>query len=167
MKTCRVGIGAECGEPVYPGGEVCAKHFEWYHGRPPPIVRDANVGERMSAGKDEPGPWTTLFDLRSGAIFETRDGVFAVKTRYHSKRGAIDCYLLESGESAWFDQPANRPEAHNATEVREIPPDRVTYGVIAAAVAVTVAWRKLLPNGLRHIPEVDVAVRRLEAELFE
>lgn len=48
--------------------------------------------------------WITLGELRQGAVFETKAGVRAMKTEYHTFNGGIqcDCYLLESGEAAHF-----------------------------------------------------------------
>jgi hypothetical protein len=129
-----------------------------------------NWQKEDDAGATKPGEWTVLSDLRNGAIFETRDGVIAVKTRYRSRLGAIDCYLLASGESAWFDQPANRPEVHNATEAREIPPLAIPCGTVAASVAVVAEWGKFLANvanGHVNVLAVESAIRRLEEELFE
>ena len=45
--------------------------------------------------------WMTLGELREGAIFETRDGIRAVKSEYRTD-GKCDCYLLASGEAAHF-----------------------------------------------------------------
>lgn len=55
--------------------------------------------------------WVTLRSLRAGAVFETRDGIRAVKTEYHTFDGGrqCDCYLLESGESAHFPQGDDEP----------------------------------------------------------
>lgn len=50
----------------------------------------------------EEAAWTTLRGLPVGAIFETRDGVRAVKTEYHYPNGNIESVLLESGEYAHF-----------------------------------------------------------------
>jgi hypothetical protein len=43
-----------------------------------------------------------LKDLRPGAIFVTRDGVYAVKTEYHHLSGVCMCILLASGSCAEF-----------------------------------------------------------------
>lgn len=82
----------------------------------------------------EPAVWTTLMELPNGAIFETRDGVRAVKSeyRYSNEYPAIECILLASGEFAHFCQDKQikdgfeRADKHNTTEVREIevPPQR-------------------------------------------
>lgn len=45
--------------------------------------------------------WTTIGDLRKGAVFVTICGTLAVKTEY-SSGGRCECYLLESGERAHF-----------------------------------------------------------------
>lgn len=79
--------------------------------------------------------WTTLEALRKGAIFETRDGIRAVKSEYRYEYGGIECVLLASGEAAHFDQPGYRPEAHNATEVREVEEWRET--------AIAAGWAQL------------------------
>lgn len=69
--------------------------------------------EPKAVGGDE---WTALRDLREGAVFETRAGIRAVKTEYHTfnDETQCDCYLLESGECAHFDD-------QDDTEVRELP----------------------------------------------
>lgn len=43
-----------------------------------------------------------LKDLRSGAIFVTSDGAYAVKTDHHFLNGICACVLLASGEYAQF-----------------------------------------------------------------
>jgi hypothetical protein len=51
------------------------------------------------------GPWTTLGELRKGAIFQTRDSrILAVKSEYHTfdMGSQCNCYLLASGEAAHF-----------------------------------------------------------------
>jgi len=59
--------------------------------------------------------WTTLDDLRPGAVFVTLDGVKAVKSKYKYTNGQSqwECILLASGEFAHF------PE-ENQTKVRQI-----------------------------------------------
>ena len=59
--------------------------------------------------------WTTLDDLRPGAVFITREGIKAVKSEYKYSDGQSqwECILLASGEFAHF------PEK-NQTEVRQI-----------------------------------------------
>lgn len=49
--------------------------------------------------------WVRLDDLRQGAIFETKDGILAMKTEYHTFNDCAqcDCYLLASGEAAHFE----------------------------------------------------------------
>lgn len=65
------------------------------------------------ARNDEPA-WTNLESIRCGAVFETQDGVRAVKSEYaYSNGGACQCVLLASGEYAHF------PDG-NSTIVREI-----------------------------------------------
>jgi len=59
--------------------------------------------------KWEEEEWVSLDNLRPGAVFETKDGVVAVKTEYHTfVRGTqCDCYLLENGETAHFHDKDN------------------------------------------------------------
>ncbi len=58
--------------------------------------------------------WTTLDELRPGAVFITRDGIKAVKSKYTYSNGAQwECILLAGGEFAYF------PE-ENQTQVRQI-----------------------------------------------
>ena len=69
--------------------------------------------------------WTSIGRLRNGAIFETRDGIRAVKSEYHYPNGGCECVLLSSGEYAHFcqDDSIERFEQgrrHNATHVHEI-----------------------------------------------
>ncbi len=65
------------------------------------------------------GRWTTLGALREGAIFETRDGIRAVKSEYHYTNGGCECVLLASGEYAHFGG-GKGTAVHNAEQVREI-----------------------------------------------
>lgn len=53
--------------------------------------------------------WIPLRDLREGAIFETKDGIVAMKTEYQTFAGGTqcDCYLLSSGETAHFGNKDN------------------------------------------------------------
>ncbi len=55
----------------------------------------------------------TLGELPNGAIFETLDGIRAVKSEYHMANGQCECILLESGEYAHFPNG-------NEEEVREV-----------------------------------------------
>lgn len=60
--------------------------------------------------------WTTLNELRYGAIFVTHDGTYAVKSEYrysNDPQSQCLCILLESGEYAHFVDG-------NKTLVREI-----------------------------------------------
>jgi hypothetical protein len=54
-----------------------------------------------------------LKDLRPGALFTTRSGTMAVKTEYYFDSGQCQCFLLESGEAAHFQEG-------NMTPVREV-----------------------------------------------
>jgi hypothetical protein len=69
----------------------------------------------MAIERDRPDnvtDWMPLWQLRKGAIFETRSGTRAVKSEYASGN-QCECVLLASGEYAHFVKG-------NATEVREI-----------------------------------------------
>ncbi len=59
--------------------------------------------------------WTTLRELRPGAVFETREGIKAVKSEYRCSHQNLQflCILLESGKYVHFP-------IKNATEVRQI-----------------------------------------------
>ena len=46
--------------------------------------------------------WIWLKTLRKGAIFETKDGIKAIKSEYAYDNGNPQCVLLESGEYAHF-----------------------------------------------------------------
>jgi hypothetical protein len=66
-------------------------------------------------------PWTTLGELPPGTVFETMDGIRAVKSEYYydPPRGAnplptqCECVLLASGEYAHFPNK-------NSTSVRKV-----------------------------------------------
>lgn len=81
----------------------------------PAAVR-ANMEEALALTTAPTTQWVQLADLDKGAIFETRDGVRAVKSEYYysNKPSAqCECILLTSGEYAHF-------KAGNAEPVREI-----------------------------------------------
>jgi len=66
------------------------------------------------------GKWVTLEELPEGALFETQDGIRAVKSEYrygNRPNHGIECVLLASGEYAHF---ADNADQHNLTLVREI-----------------------------------------------
>lgn len=66
--------------------------------------------------------WLPLGELRCGAIFETRDGIHAVKSEYwYDNGGAPECILLGSGEYAHFPNGAAElvREVHIAGARRE------------------------------------------------
>lgn len=66
----------------------------------------------------------TISDLRPGALFVTRNGVYAVKTEYLYPDGQCECVLMESGEYAHFSQG-------DKTLVREVQPG--TYALYDTA----------------------------------
>ncbi len=55
------------------------------------------------------GKWTTIAELEPGTIFETEDGVVAVKSEYggYSDDVASMCVLVASGEYAHFKNGNN------------------------------------------------------------
>ncbi len=60
--------------------------------------------------------WVMLKDLRPGAVFVTREGVYAVKSEYRYSNEPLaqcECVLLASGEYAHFRDG-------NETLVREV-----------------------------------------------
>ena len=58
--------------------------------------------------------WIKLNALRPGALFETKNGTLAVKSKYRfADSETYKCFLLESGECAFFDDG-------NDTLVREL-----------------------------------------------
>lgn len=74
----------------------------------------AGLNTPPTAASDPADTWITLDQLRHGALFETRDGVRAVKTEYLNGAGdQPQCVLLASGEYATF------PE-RGATLVRKV-----------------------------------------------
>ena len=87
------------------------REYEWRRdrlislGQGTPREMDALDNKPLcTAGLEEEIEWIKLGELRPGAIFETRKGVRAVKTEYHTfnNERECDCYLLESGEAAHF-----------------------------------------------------------------
>ena len=85
-------------------------------GGDPGLVFQAGHGGSIPRPASKRDDWTTLGELRKGAIFETEDGIRAVKSEYHygNEPGSqCQCVLLESGEYAHFPQK-------NRTRVREI-----------------------------------------------
>ena len=57
--------------------------------------------------------WTTLGQLRDGAIFKTHDGILAVKSEYYTLNAQSECVLLTSGEYAHFAEK-------NDTEMQDL-----------------------------------------------
>jgi hypothetical protein len=51
--------------------------------------------------------WIKLEKLRTGAIFETRSGIRAIKSEYHYPNFNCQCVLLASGEYAHFEKGDN------------------------------------------------------------
>ena len=84
----------------------------------------ARIGTPVPVG--ESGPWVRLGALRPGAVFETRDGVRAVKSDYTYPTGGCECVLLASGDAAHFHP------IHDATEVREIEVGATHDGAVRA-----------------------------------
>jgi hypothetical protein len=92
--------------------------YEWQRGFEEllPNILIAEVQAVLNEENDD--GWTTLGELRAGAVFEDEAGVRAVKTCHSSigppRECEFICYLLSSGDCAHF------PEK-NRTRVREIP----------------------------------------------
>ncbi len=97
------------------------------------VIRSARCGGEVHAyeaairflmeeqGDAAQAQWIQLSDLRHGAIFETKDGVRAVKSEYRYPHGGCECTLLASGEAAHFAQgSSDEARDHNATLVREL-----------------------------------------------
>ncbi len=57
--------------------------------------------------------FVSLLSLRNGAVFETTEGILAVKSEYFYETGQCQCVLLSSGEYAHFKNG-------NAEKVREV-----------------------------------------------
>jgi hypothetical protein len=69
----------------------------------------SELGKRMLADVASI-PWVKLGELREGALFETREGIRAVKSEYHygnDPGSQCQCVLLESGEYAHFGNKNN------------------------------------------------------------
>lgn len=69
-----------------------------------------NIGHHIITDK-----WTTLEKLRKGALFQTKDGIVAVKSeyRYSNENLECECVLVASGEYTHFPNG-------NHEKVREI-----------------------------------------------
>lgn len=63
------------------------------------------------------GDWMPLRDLLPGTVFETKDGIRAVKSEYALDSGGCLCILLASGEFAHFGKT---PKEHDSTPVRVV-----------------------------------------------
>jgi hypothetical protein len=89
-----------------------------------PRIVEAKLDEMISdvCTPNESQRWVRLHALREGAVFETAEGIRAVKSEYHYPNGGIECVLIASGEYAHFGDTA---EKHNDVLVRQIViPDR-------------------------------------------
>lgn len=51
--------------------------------------------------------WITLKLLPSGSLFETKNGIKAIKSEYYYQNGQCKCILLNSGEYAHFEEGNN------------------------------------------------------------
>lgn len=76
------------------------------------------------AFNDQGTPWVTLDELPPGRIFQTREGIAAIKTdeKYAGEGSQWKCVLLASGEYAHFEEKnETEVQQHNlATEKRRI-----------------------------------------------
>lgn len=88
------------------------------------------------------GPWITLHALRKGAIFETRDGIRAVKSEYwYSNYSAPQCVLLESGEYAHFPLKLNEVVREIVLfDFEEKPEDETEEERVSKMETVTSQW---------------------------
>jgi hypothetical protein len=54
-------------------------------------------------------PWLSLDDIPPGSLFETEQGIRAIKSEYRYPDGAPECILLASGEYAHFVDKGKTP----------------------------------------------------------
>jgi hypothetical protein len=103
--------------------------------------------------------WVPLQDLRDGAVFETQEGVRAVKSEYTYPYGGILCVLLESGEYAHLYRGTPKStdytvgQRHNATLVREIeipPTEPKNWGTVPGSPATNQADGSRNPTEKPH-----------------
>lgn len=121
--------------------------------------------------------WQTIADIPKGSIFETPDGILAVKSEYTQPSGQSQCVLLSSGEYSGF-------EGGNTHRARPIDVDLLfvqlgkmaherdrAVAALAALEAVVEAAKRLCDNiaefGEATDPEffddLDVALAALDA----
>ena len=95
--------------------------------------------------------WTTLRDLRPGAVFVTEDGIMAMKTEYHTFNNCtqFNCYLVSSGESAHFKDG-------DLTLVEEIP--------VHATVALLASCRSA--SGIHEALRMVLSATKVDANLI-
>jgi len=79
------------------------------------VLSTAELDEKTTLGNNHclvlPNQWINLYDLRAGAIFKTKYGVRAVKSKYYRNHQPL-CILL-TGEYGYFKKG-------NSTLVKEI-----------------------------------------------
>ncbi len=102
--------------------------------------------------------WTTLGELRHGAVYETRYGVIGCKVDHYSSYGGtrLDCILLDSGVVAHFP-----PGDHE--EVREVDL-RFLLACAADRLKESEAYRRGFADGADAMREK--AVKASETHLY-
>ncbi|MFT9399774.1 hypothetical protein [Acetobacter sp.] len=107
----------------------------------------------------------TLEDAPVG-LLKTVDGVIILKTEYRSESGAIDAYLVESGEYFWGGQPQTAEKQKKELVVRW-PPQRFVvsraYDGVKPFLRAVMSEKSLVgvlePESRREISEVFEDVR--------
>lgn len=122
--------------------------------------------------------WIKLNNLRSGAVFETKIGVMAVKSEYkygNSPDSQWQCILLESGEYAHFSPPLFSPPGNNIL-VREVKYQALAQAKQKGREEVLEDVRTLILN-LEYdsefeeisekLPKIDFELARYKSEKLE
>lgn len=97
--------------------------------------------------------WVTIGELECGAVFETRDGIRAVKSEYrysNAPHAQCLCVLVASGEYAHFDLRNEEP----VRELRILAADEIAVRIDDATVDLIVAF--MCPG---YVSELSEAVR--------
>lgn len=77
----------------------------WITNKEYPVWRGACEWRASHKAQEKSGEWIELIDLLPGYVFETEDGILAVKSEYFYSNGnpQPQCILLASGEYAHFE----------------------------------------------------------------
>lgn len=97
--------------------------------------------------------WVTIGELECGAVFETRDGIRAVKSEYrysNAPHAQCLCVLVASGEYAHFDLRNEEP----VRELRILAADEIAVRIDDATVDLIVAF--MCPG---YVSKLSEAVR--------